>query len=78
MSSKTKKKVATNVDLFLTLQMREMLGDLNRYYASLVLGHPPNDSEAVMHYIFNGGAVDFRRRHENDPRFFVEIEEKED
>ena len=72
-----RKRIAINVDLFLTLQMREMLGDLNRYYASLVLGHSPSDSEAVMHYILNGGSVDFRRRHEDDSRFFVEIESEE-
>ncbi|HDQ16585.1 MAG TPA: hypothetical protein ENN31_00470 [Candidatus Vogelbacteria bacterium] len=74
----TKRKVAINIELFMALQRKEMLSGLNRYYAGLALGHSPDDFEAVMHYINSGGAADFRRRHENDPRFSVEIEEADD
>lgn len=45
-------------------QIREMLGEVNRWFAGEALHRPPSDSEAVMYYIEHGGAVDFRRRWE--------------
>lgn len=43
-------------------QLREALADDNRYYAGLKLGHQPSAEEAVLYYINNGGADDFRHR----------------
>jgi len=44
-------------------QQKEMLGEDNRNYTRMVLGHEPTDEELVWHYINNGGAEDFSKRH---------------
>ncbi len=44
-------------------QHKEMLGEDNRNYARRALGHEPTDEELVWHYINNGGAKDFSKRH---------------
>ena len=48
---------------YLAEQLNEMLGSFNRWVTGVALNHPPSDSEAVKHYIQNGGAEDFARRH---------------
>jgi len=48
---------------YLEEQLSEMLGPFNLWVAGQTLGHSPSDSEAVKHYIENGGAEDFAHRH---------------
>jgi len=45
--------------LYMLLQQEEILGDENRYYAGLSLGHEPTPEEAAWHYIKCGGAKNF-------------------
>ena len=44
-------------------QLSQALGNLNRYFASLALGHPPTDNEAFDHYVLNGGKEAFDKTH---------------
>ncbi len=48
---------------YMRIQREEMLGELNRYFASLRLKREATESEAAMHYILYGGAEDFNRRY---------------
>jgi hypothetical protein len=41
----------------------QAFGDVNRYYASLKLGHPANDNEAFDHYVLCGGKCHFDQTH---------------
>jgi len=47
----------------LLIQLAEALGDTNRYFASINLGHPPSDNEAFDHYVLNGGKKHFDEIH---------------
>jgi len=47
-----------------TKQIKEILGEDNRNYTRLNLGHEPTDDELVWNYINNGGADDFSRRND--------------
>jgi len=69
------KKIVVDAAARMQAQLTEMLGDLNRWFTGIAVGHDPNPHEMVMHYIHSGGAEDFARRHEND--FLVEVEEEE-
>lgn len=45
------------------LQIKEALGEVNRYYFWVVNKRDPkNDTELILFYIENGGAKDFRER----------------
>ena len=50
------------MSLYMFLQRMEMLGPINMYFAGLTLGRRPTKDEAILHYIYNGGAKDFSRR----------------
>ena len=56
------KKREEQLQKYLEIQRGEMLGALNKYYARQKLGREPTESEAIMHYIKNGGAEDFFAR----------------
>lgn len=50
-------------------QVQEALGEVNRYYFGIANGRPPlegknGESELILFYILNGGAVDFRNRNQ--------------
>lgn len=47
---------------YLNRQVKEALGELNKYYAYLELGREPTEEEAVMHFLLCGGGEDFSRR----------------
>jgi hypothetical protein len=47
---------------YLNLQKKEALGETNLYFAGRELGHKPTEDEAMSHYVFYGGADDFRKR----------------
>jgi len=49
--------------MYMDLQRKEMLSEINLYYASKSMKRPVSDSEAIMYYIENGGAADFFERH---------------
>ncbi len=48
--------------LYISLQVGEILGPDNTFFAGERLGHTPSDEEATHHYINNGGAVSFHER----------------
>lgn len=48
---------------YIELERQEMLGEHNKYLAYKALGRSPDDNEAAMHYIKNGGAEDFHKRY---------------
>jgi hypothetical protein len=45
------------------LEKEDILSSDNRWFAGEVLGHEPSDDEAALHYIKNGGADNFSKRH---------------
>lgn len=47
---------------YMCLQRKEMLGEINKYFAYVKMKRPVSDSEAIMYYIENGGAEDFFKR----------------
>ncbi|MDQ5958049.1 MAG: hypothetical protein QG665_395 [Patescibacteria group bacterium] len=69
------KKFVIDAAARMRAQLEEMMGDVNRWFTGLAVGHDPNPHEMALHYINSGGAEDFARRHEND--FLVEVEEEE-
>lgn len=44
---------------YMELQMEEMLGEVNKYYASKKFKREVSDSEAIMYYIESGASKDF-------------------
>lgn len=48
-------------------QIREALGDDNRYYANRHYGRDATDEELLFYYISHGGATGHRDRMANDP-----------
>lgn len=48
------------------MQIREALGEVNRYYFHEHYGRDGSDDELVMFYITGGGARDFAEKHEAD------------
>lgn len=64
MTSKKNSNIShKNLSVWNEEQQKEMLGEDNRNYTRMVLGHEPTDEELVWHYINNGGAEDFSKRH---------------
>ena len=57
MSPSHKEQVYNNLD-----QLREALGDDNRWFTGLCLGHCPTEDEAVWHYMTHGGREGHRLR----------------
>ena len=50
-------------------QLKEALGNDNRYYFYLKYGRPAeNNNELLLHYILEGGAVGFRQRNTKDSK----------
>jgi|GEM_PF-1906433 len=45
------------------LQIEETLGDDNKYFAGLELGHSPTKEEAAQHYVTHGGPEHFAETH---------------
>ncbi len=44
-------------------QYKEIVGEDNRNHTRIALGHEPTDEELAWHYINNGSAEDFSKRH---------------
>ena len=51
---------ATHAKIRSMKEIIEALSDRNRFYASEKLNRQATDHEAIMHYVENGGALDFR------------------
>lgn len=47
---------------YMTAQIKEMLGEFNRWITGVKVGHLPSDEECAYHYIRDGGAEDFSKR----------------
>jgi hypothetical protein len=47
---------------YLRRQKMEMLGPYNKWLAGESLNKSPTDTEAALHYIDHGGAIDFANR----------------
>ncbi len=60
--STVKVRTPQEQEKYLEEQVREIQGDDNRYFAGEALGHEPTRSEAALHYVAHGGAVDFAKR----------------
>jgi hypothetical protein len=73
-----KKMIIGDTPARMAEQLKEMLGEDNAFFAGLTLGRPPDDREKVRHYLANGGAEDFARRHRDDFLKEVEVEEEEE
>lgn len=58
----TKDEISNHQE-YMCLQRREMLGEVNKYFAFMKMHRPVSDSEAIMYYIENGGAEDFFKRY---------------
>ena len=48
---------------YMQLQREEMLGEVNKYYASKKFKRSVSDSEAIMYYIESGASEDFFNRY---------------
>jgi len=46
-------------------QVIDALGDLNKYYAGLKLGHSPSRQEAIDYFMTHGGPEAWYKRHRN-------------
>jgi hypothetical protein len=45
------------------MEIEEMLGSFNMYCSYLELGRKPDNNEAAMHYVLNGGAEKFHKKY---------------
>jgi len=57
--------MGSSLSEFLENQRREALGSVNKWYCSQFHGYEVNDPEVLLaYYIRHGGALHFRREHE--------------
>ncbi|MFH1111470.1 MAG: hypothetical protein V1712_00145 [Patescibacteria group bacterium] len=77
---KESKKTPLSLKEYEELQIKEMLGQDNEYFAGRELGHSPTDEEAAEYYVEHGGAEHFAKEHLLKTRLeqAEESKEKED
>ena len=47
---------------YINKEIKEILGDENKWFTGEKVGHSPSADEMALHYVLSGGAEDFERR----------------
>ena len=56
-------KLILSLPEYLKLEEKEILGDVNMYFAGRSLGREPTREEAAEHYVLNDGAIKFAEKY---------------
>ncbi len=62
-AEKENEVIVVPLEIYIAMQVGEILGPVNMWLAGEKLGRLPTPDEAALHYVENGGAEDFAHRH---------------